>query len=171
MNTTEVREIYANAPTEKSMMEVISFDAPWFSQKYYLQNQFPEGIGVITEDSVAVIATYAPVSMEQASSNADLNYERKISIQHLNSIIANENDNRDDVTHEGMTPEFQSRGYIVYQDGTVSSVQYGPVTLPVRDIQSSNEGAVINVSSLPTNDSPTGEIATVTRVPMLRGFV
>ncbi len=135
MTPDEIKAIYANAPVEQSTLEVISFSASWFSQKYYLQSQFAKDIQVVLEDNFTVDALYAPMSIDQSSSNADLNHERNLVIQMVNDLIASENDNYDPVTHGAETPIFQSRGYICYRDGTISDLQFGPISLPVKKIQ------------------------------------
>ncbi len=171
MTPDEIKSIYASAPVGKTELEVISFYAPWFSKTYYLQRQFTEDIQVKLETDVVVDVLYAPMNIDQASSNADLNYERNISIQMVNDLIAAENDNYDPEVNGNQTPIFQSRGFVAYRDGTISDIKYGPITLPVKTIKTNNQGAVINVTTKPGNDYATGETATVTRVPMLRGFV
>lgn len=170
MTPDEIKKIYASAPVDQTTLEVVSFSASWFSKTYYLQRQFTEDIQVTLEDDSVVDVLYTPMSIEQASSNADLNYERNITIQMVNDLIASENDNYNPEIHGSEMPMFQSRGYIAYRDGTISSIQFGPVSLPVRRMKTNNQGTVINVTTKPSNESSTGEIATVTRVPMLRGF-
>ena len=170
MTPDEIKEIYASAPVDKAQLEVISFSAPWFSKTYYLQRQYTEDIQVTIETGEIVDVLYAPMSIDQASSNADLNYERNINMQMVNDLIASESDRYNAVINEGETPIFQSRGFIAYRDGTISGIKYGPISLPVKTIKTNNQGAVINVTTKPSNDYATGEVATVTRVPMLRGF-
>ena len=111
------------------------------------------------------------MNIDQSSSNADLSYERNIQIQMVNDIISSENDNYDPDIHGDEMPLFQSRVYIAYRDGTISSIMSGPISLPVRKISTNNQGVSINVTTKPSNESATGEIATTTRVPMLKGFV
>lgn len=170
MTPDEIKKIYASAPVDRTTLEVISFSAPWFSQTYYLQRQFTEDIQVTLETAQVVDVLYAPMNIEQASSNADLSYERNVTMQQVNDIIASENDNYDPEVHGDTTPTFQSRGYIAYRDGTISGIQYGPISLPVAGMKTNNQGVVVTVTTKPSNDYATGELATVTRVPMLRGF-
>lgn len=170
MTPDEIKKIYASAPTDRTTLEVISFSASWFSKTYYLQRQFTEDIQVTLENDEVVDVLYAPMNIEQASSNADLNYERNVTLQMVNDLIASEHDNYDPDIHDGEMPIFQSRGYIAYRDGTISDIQFGPISLPVRKMKTNNQGVVISVTTKPGNDYSTGEMATVTRVPMLRGF-
>lgn len=171
MTPDEIKKIYASAPVDQTELEVISFSASWFSKTYYLQRQFTEDIQVTLENSIVVDVMYAPMNIDQASSNADLNYERNITIQMVNDLIASENDNYDPLIHGSEMPVFQSRGYIAFRDGTISDIKYGPISLPVRKMKTNNQGSIISVTTKPGNDYSTGEIATVTRVPMLKGFV
>ena len=88
MTDEEIREIYASAPVSKEVIEVFELSASWFTKTYYLQRQITDEIEVPLETGEVVIATYAPMSADQSSSNADLNYERNIVIQQVNDIIA-----------------------------------------------------------------------------------
>tara|TARA_R110000850_G_scaffold5143_6_gene21838 strand:+ start:91 stop:606 length:516 start_codon:yes stop_codon:yes gene_type:complete len=171
MTPDKIRKIYASAPVNQTTLEVLSFSAPWFSKVYHLQRQVTEEIQVTLETGEIVDVLYVPMNIDQASSNADLVYERSVNIHMVNDLIASENDNYDPEINAGQTPTFKSRGFILYRDGTVSDLKVGPVVLPVRSIKTNEQGSLLNVSTKPSNESSTGELATVTRVPMLRGFI
>lgn len=172
MTTDELKAIYANAPVESTDFEVVTLKAPWFSQDYHLQNIDTEDIEVTLEDNSVVTAKYAPMSIGQSSSNADLNNERTVVLQDVNDIIASEQSNYDPDIHNPEDAKIESRGYIYYRNGTVSSLQTSVTSVTVREVtrDSRNANSSIRASSKPANDSATGERATVTRVPMLRGF-
>lgn len=173
MNSEELKAIYANAPVSSTPFEVISLHAPWFSQTYYLQNVTTDEIQVTLETDEVVNVIYAPMGLGQSSSNGDLNYERNIIIQMVNDIIASEQDNFDPEIHNPLDQYVQSRGYIYYRTGDISSIQTTPVISYIRDITTDSEtcSANIRLSSKPSNESATGEVATITRVPMLKGFI
>jgi len=173
LNSEELKAIYASAPVESTQFEVVSIHAPWFSQVYYLQNIMTETIQVTLETDEVVDVIYAPMGLGQASSNADLNYERNIVIQLVNDIIASEEENFNPEIHDPLDQYIQSRGYIYYRTGEISSIQTSVITMPIRDItrDSDTGSSNIRVSSKPSNESATGEVATVTRVPMLKGFI
>jgi len=173
VNSEELRKLYASAPVVTTEFEVASIHAPWFSRVYYLQNVFTETIRVRLETGVYVDAEYAPMSLSRASSNADLNYERNVIVSQVNDILAAEQANFNPNVHNPDSQYVQSRVYIRYADGTFSNVQGSVVTTYVRDItrNSENYSSTIRISSKPANDSATGEIATISRVPMLKGFI
>lgn len=173
MTSDELKEIYANAPVASTQFEVVTLKAPWFSKDYHLQNMLTEDIDVIFETNETVTANYAPMGLGQTSSNADLNYERKIIIQYVNDIIASEQARFDPDIHDPRDSVIESRGYIYYRNGDVSGLQTSVTTVGIREvIRDAENGAVsITTSSKPANESATGEVATIKRVPMLRGFV
>lgn len=173
MTTDEMKAIYASAPVSSTRFEVVSIEAPWFSQIYYLQNVSVEDIQVTLETSEVVTARYAPLGLGEASSNADLNYERNIVIQMVNDLLAAEQDNFNPEIHNPDDQIVKSRGYIYYRNGTISSIQTSVVKTRVRDItRDSKTGASnIRISTKPGNQNATGEVATISRVPMLRGFL
>lgn len=173
MNSQELREIYASAPIAATPFEVVSISAPWFSKTYYLQNVFTEDIQVTLENSAVVDVLYAPMSLGESSSNADLNYERNIVIQYVNDILAKEQENYDPDIHNPDDQVVQSRGYIYYRTGVISSLQTAVRTTRVREItrDAENGASTVRISGKPANETATGEVATVRRVPMLKGFI
>lgn len=167
---SELREIYSNAPVEKDTFEVLALKADWFTQDYYIQHTFTEGVEVPLEDGVTyVIADYAPADIGQASSNADLTYERTIVIQQINDLISSEAVRFNPDT-DGL-PVLESRGYVMYRDGTVSQLKTPVIKLDITKLTRNEMGASIAASSKPVNVQATGELATIERVPMYRGFL
>lgn len=173
MTTDELKEIYANAPVSSTDFEVITLKAPWFTQDYYLQNVTTDDIDIVLETAQTVTAIYAPMSIGQSSSNSDLNNERVIVLQEVNDIIASESQRFNPDVHNPNDAKIESRGYIFYRNGDVSSIQTSVTSVTIREItrESTNGSSNIRASSKPANESATGERCTVTRVPMLRGFL
>lgn len=173
MTSEELKTIYASAPVSSTNFEVITLTAPWYTKDYHLQNIFTEGIDVVLETSETVTADFAPMALGQSGSNADLNDERTIVIQLVNDIIASEQERFDPEIHNPDDQKIQFRGYIYYRTGEVSSLQTSVLTVTIRDITRDSEtgASSIRVSSKPANETATGELCTVTRVPMLRGFL
>jgi hypothetical protein len=170
MTSDELKAIYASAPVNSTAFEVITLSAPWYSRTYHLQNVYTGDLEVTLETAETVTAEYAPMSLAQANSNADLNYEREIVIQMLNDLIAAEMDRFDPSLYSWLDQTITVRSYIYYRDGTVSSLQSTPVEMPIRDITNNTIGSKIRVASKPSNESATGEIATIARVPMLKPY-
>lgn len=165
----ELREIYANAPVVKDTFEVITIKASWFSQEYHLQHVFPDGVEVELETDEIVVAEYAPMEIGQANSNADMVFERTIIVQQVNDIIASETALRDPETDE--LPVLESRGYVMYRDGTVSQLKTAVISTEISKTSRNEVGTSITSSTTPVNAQATGEMTTTTRVPMLKGFL
>lgn len=166
---SELREIYSNAPVVKDMFEVITLKAPWFSRDYHIQHQFTEDVVVTFETGEEVVAQFAPAQFSQSSSNADLEYTRSIVIEQINDIIAAEIANRVDRKSGNITVE--SRGYVMYRDGTISGLKTPVISTEVQKVSRNEVGTVITTSTKPINNTATGEVATIARVPMLRGYL
>lgn len=173
MTSDELKEVYASAPVSSTDLEVISLSAPWFTKIYYLQNVDTDPIDVVLETNETVTVYYAPIGLGQTSSNADLNYERSIIIEEVNDIIASEQANFNPDVHNPDDAKISSRGYIYYRNGTVSAIQTSVTTVTIREVvRSAKSGSVnISASSTPANETSTGEVATISRVPMLKGFL
>lgn len=164
----ELREIYVNAPVEKDVFEVISLTAPFFTKTYHLQHTFTDGIEVVLETDQTVLAEYAPMDIGQASSEGNMNWTRTIVIEQVNDIIAAELANRDPELDQKITVEF--RGYVMYRDGSVSSLKTPVIRNQVIEVDRDEVGSSISTSAKPISKTQTGETATTTRVPMLKGF-
>jgi hypothetical protein len=165
----ELREIYTNAPVVKDTFEVITIKASWFSRDYHLQHAFTEDIDVELETSEIVTAEYAPMRVNQANSNADMVYERTIDIQQVNDIIASEVALRDPESTE--LPVVESRGYVMYRDGTVSQLKTAVIRTEISKTTRNEVGTSISSSTKPVNAQATGTVVTTTLVPMLKGFL
>lgn len=168
----DLKEIYANAPVEKDYFQVIKLSAPWFSQDYYVQNTFVDGINVQLENSGGTVsAEYAPMVIGESSNNADMNYERSITIQSLNDIIADEISNRDPEANQNDVVTVEFRTYVMYRNGTVSGPRGAIPSTRVTKVSRNELGSSLTTSSKPINNVRTGEVVTLTRVPMLEGYL
>lgn len=166
----DLKEIFSNAPIEKDVFEVVELTASWFSQSYYVQNTFTDGVYVTLEDGVTeVFAEYAPMQIGQSGNNTDMVYSRSVTLQHVNDYIAAEIVNRDPEVEE--KPKLKFRGYVMYRDGTISSLKTPVITTELIQTNRDGVGTTMDTSVKPVNNTATGEVATITRVPMLRGFL
>lgn len=162
MTDLEVRSIFANAPVEKSIVEVVEITAPWFSKSYYLQAVDVDGF---TVDGNFV--EYVPMSIGKSSNNEDLNDSRRITISMVNDIIGEEMSKYDPTTD--VKPSLITRSYVRYSDGTFSGMKGVPVVLSLNTVTSDENSSTFDVSSKPVNNSYTGEIITKERFETLRG--
>lgn len=167
VNDEELREIYANAPLPKTAFIVVSLDATWFTQKFYLQNVSTDDIEVVLETGETVVAEYAPMNYTEAGNNDDMSYTRTVLIQQVNDIIAAQMDNRQYGDNSNVNVEF--RTYIMMRDGTISSIKDRVVRTQVVSLQRNAQGAKIDTSTKPITKTTTGEKQTTTRFPMLKG--
>lgn len=167
----ELRDIYANKPVDKTQFEVIELGCPWFSKTYYLQYFNSQPMEIPLENGETVIAEYSPMNVQQSSSNEELEYERNLNIQMVNDIIASEITRRDPAEDFEIFPYLKSRNYVIYRDGTISSKKGPTIQTKVIDVTRDDEGATITTSTSPTNRKATGEVTTVTRVPMLKSLL
>ena len=164
----ELKTIFASAPVSKTMVEVISLTASWFSQEYHLQNQIGDVITVTFENGQVVDAYPAPMNITDASSNEDLTYQKTLSIENVNDLIATELERFDPSIHE--PPMMTSRMFIYYRDGTITGIKGSPIRLKVGKMDLNELGVQLSATAKETNTSATGERMTNARFPMQRGF-
>lgn len=166
----EIKEIYANAPIEKQMFQVISMHASWFSKKYYLQNMDTEDIEVLLEDGVTLVtAEYAPMSVSETGNNSDMDYSRNVTLQSLNDQIASEMENRDYESDEKVAVE--ARNYIIYRDGSISEMKGAVSKTLLSSVTRDEVGTTFATNTKSVTSQGTGEVVTVSRVPMIKGFI
>ncbi len=163
----ELRAIYANAPLPKTAFVVISFEASWFDQTFYLQNVSTDDIDVVLESGETITAQYAPMTYTEAGNNDDMSYSRSVLVQQCNDLIAAQMDNRDRDDDNYVTVKF--RTYVMYRDGTIGDIKLPVVSTQVISMSRNYQGAKIDTSTKPITKTSTGEKQTTTRIPMLKG--
>lgn len=166
----DLRRLLASQTAGVVELDTISIGHPSFTKTYYLVRNLVDGFDGLLEDGVTVVHfEYCPMKWERASSEGDLDYELKITLQDLNEIVAGEVDLI--AIDDPETPTVIARSYIYGRDRSVGTIQDGPYVLQVGDIGYVPTGCAFTASAKPLNNSATGTIYSIAEIPMLQGFI
>lgn len=166
---TELMEIYSNAPVIKDTFQVYCIYASWFSEKVYFQNRFVDGVDVTLEDDTEVTAIFLPVSATESGNNGDMSYSRSLVIQAVNDRIAHEISLRDYDSDEYITVE--TRLYVMYRNGLSVQMKNDVITTKVSETTRNEKGTSVSSTSTPVTLQSTGERVSVSKVPMIKGWL
>lgn len=167
----ELRKLIASGVRGKGQVEVVEFSHSSFDAPMFFTGQMKDEFQVTLETGETVTTRYAPMTVQKESSGALLLGDRGITIQGVNDLVAAQEELIPlDSTEK---PVVKIRSFVARNDGSISGVAAGPFKLyaTVVDYNESNQSCKVTASTVPTNISETGEISTISRVPMLAGFV
>lgn len=168
----EYREVIASFRTDKTPIVIVRVKYEDVFE-YHLSYQLFEGVQGVDENGSTFTTIYAPmrVSDEQANSPDALMADRKITISGVNDLIAkNEDLVPMDVTIEnGVVVSIMT--FLSDLDGVLSNIiSVQDYYLSDTDYSADSNACSLTIVTNPTNDSSTGELATTTKFPSLRGY-
>jgi hypothetical protein len=169
----EYNELIASYRTDKTPIVVVRFRYENVF-RFHLSGQLFESTNIVDEDGNTYQTLYAPmkVSDETATNSETLIADRKVMIQGLNDYIRQYEDMVPiDVTIEDgikVTVMF----YMSDREGVLSNiVETYDYFLSDSDYAEDGSSVSFSITTNPTNDSSTGEKATISKFITLRGFV
>lgn len=170
MNAEELSKIWASAPTDKFMFEVLKLSATWFTRDYYVQYAIEiDDYITVNIDDVETEVIFAPMQNTRNENNQDLAHERSFTIAFVNDILATEQSRFDPDIHDKSDFILTVYPFVCYENGEYLQSGDGH-RLFVNSAPRNYLGTTFNVSSKPTNRTSTGEVNTNIRFPMQRGF-
>ena len=168
----EYNELIASYNVNKAPIVVVRFQYEDIF-RFHLCGQLFEATDIIDEDGNTYQTTYAPmkVSDEAGSNTETLIADRKIAIQGLNDYIRQ---------YEDMVPyevrieegiQVTVMFYMSDRDGVLSNiVETYDYYLSSSDYAEDGNSVTFSITTNPTNDSSTGEKATISKFITLKGF-
>lgn len=171
--TEELTERYINffLNSQSSIveLELIELSHPNFSTTYCIVRNAVEGVTVKLETGQFVFFDYYPLSLEGSTVREDLDYIIKIKVGDLGEIIPNELDNVSSA--EGGFQIKPTLMYRSYRSDELRVPMFGPLRLEVTEFNFVKDGAEFEAKAPLLNINRTGEVYTLDRFPMLRGFI
>ena len=167
--TAELTELIASFTTGKGEVEIVKLNHQDWTAPLYLTSNLSNGF-VINIDGVDTPVMYAPMTVGGESSGKLLLNDRDLTVQGINDLVANY---EDQIPLESeVKPTMEVSTYIASRDLTLSTISKGPLKYFANLIsynQTSN-AATVACSTTRTNDGQTGTSQTITRFPTLSGF-
>ena len=149
--------------------ETLVISHPSFSRSYAILRDGPEeGLDAKIENGTTVHFEYYPLRIRQLAERGDLDYGLGIDLGDLGELIPAEIDR---VVAAGTLDIKPSVVYRTYRSDNLNAPMFGPVELECASIARNGDGASIEAMAPSLNLNKTGEIYSLDRFPMLRGFL
>lgn len=164
---SEYSEFFLNTASNIVELELIEISHPNFTQTYYVVRNAINGITVTHEDTTSHEYTYYPIRIEAGGTSDDLDQTLKVQLGDLGNIIPTE---LDAIVSAGSSTIKPILRYRTYRSDDLTAPLYGPLKFEISSISFTKEGSAFEAGAPRLNMSATGEIYSMDRFPMLRGF-
>lgn len=161
-------EFFLNGSSSLVQLETFEISHPGFDQTYRIVRNSTKPILVTLEDSSVVEFTYLPVKITVQTEQQDLEYSIKFELGDLGTIIPVEISNA--INDDGSNLK-ASLIYRIYRSDDLQNIMLGPIQLEIKQIAFNKQGCVFEARAPSLNVVKTGELYSITRFPMLRGFL
>jgi hypothetical protein len=161
-------EFFLNSSSKVVELELIEIAHPNFTSTKRLVRNAIDGITVTLEDTSVHTFDYYPMAITVSGDRDNLDQGIKLNFGDLGQVLPAELD-----------ALFAADGFVIkptltyrtYRSDDLSAPLYGPAIFLVEDISFTKEGATIQAASQRLNQTSTGQLYTIDRFPMLRGFL
>ena len=161
-------EFFLKSKSSVVQLETLEISHPNFTKIYRVVRNAVEGVTVKLENGTNAVFTYYPLQIENAGVRDDLDQSIKINLGDLGEVLPKELDEVSSKGGFGIKPIVV---YRTYRSDDLSRPLFGPVTLEVSTFAFNREGSTFEAKAPSLNINKTGEIYSLDRFPMLRGFL
>lgn len=161
-------EFFLNSKSSVVQLETLEIIHPNFTKTYRVVRNAVEGVTVTLENGNSATFDYYPLQIENAGVRDDLDQSIKINLGDLGEVLPKELDEVSSNDGFGIKPIVI---YRTYRSDDLSRPLFGPVTLEVSAFAFNREGSAFEAKAPSLNINKTGEIYSLDRFPMLRGFL
>ena len=169
MSSQQYVDFFLKSKSSIVELELIELTHPSFLNAYRVVRNAVEGLTVTLETGESAFFDYYPLSLEGSTVREDLDYIITIRVGDLGEIIPQELDRvANSVGGFEIKPKLTYRSY---RSDDLTAPMFGPLLLEVTEFNFAKEGAEFEAKAPLLNINRTGEIYTLERFPMLRGFL
>lgn len=162
-------EYFLNSNATVVQLETLEISHPSFSKVYRIVRNAMNGITAKLEDGVTMATfEYYPLQLKQTGSSDDLDQKLQIDLGDLGETIPTEIDNCFAAATMLTKPTVL---YRVYRSDDLTQPLDGPFRYELTTLGQKIEGASFAAEAPRLNNSRTGDVYTLTRFPMLTGFL
>lgn len=164
---SDYTEFFLNGNGGTVALDCFELTHPNFTTSHRLVRNAVNGV-TVTHDGGSKVYRYCGMKLDFGGSRADLDNTLTITLGDVGEELQSELDSI------AASDGFSTRpviNYRVYRSDVLSAPMYGPIKLEVTKVAYTVEGAALEASATSLNVSKTGEIYTLARFPMLRGFL
>lgn len=166
---TAYADFFLNSKSSVVQLELLSISHPNFSKTYRIVRNAKDGVTVTHEDGGVFFYEGAACKIRPHGARDDLDHYLEITFGDLGELIPKEMD-LVMAAPGGMQIKPTVR-YRVYRSDQLTSPLHGPLTLEVASFSFNKEGASFEARAPALNLTRTGQIYSMVRFPMLRGFI
>lgn len=161
-------EFFLNSAGSVIQFETVEITHPSFSKTYSIVRNAINGLSATLEDTTVRQFEYYPLRITPSKSSDDLDQALKIELGDLGQVIPQELDNVNAAGTFLTKPVFK---YRTFRSDDLSSPLFGPLVLTINGLAFNKQGVSFNAEAPKVNINSTGEIYTINRFPMLKGFL
>lgn len=165
---TNYTEFFLKSKSSVVQLETLEISHPNFTKTYRIVRNAVEGVTVALENGISAKFDYYPLQIENAGVRDDLDQSIKINLGDLGEVLPKELDEVSSKNGFGTKPIVI---YRTYRSDDLSRPLFGPVTLEVSTFAFNREGSTFEAKAPSLNINKTGEVYSLNRFPMLRGFL
>lgn len=165
-------QFFLNSNSNIVQLELIEISHPQFSQVYRIVRNAIAGVTVTLEDATVKVFTYYPLKISPSGAYNDMDQTLDVTFGDLGQILPLELDRL--IPLVGGLPGTYVKPALVYRtyrSDDLSAPLAGPFAFDVNQISFIKEGATLHCSAKRLNLTATGELYSMDRFPMLRGFL
>jgi hypothetical protein len=161
-------EFFLNSASSVVPLETMVITHPSFSQDYYIVRNAMNGITATLEDATTHNFTYYPLSIKQTGASDDLDQSLEIQLGDLGEVVPDEIDRCFAAATMGTKPTLI---YRTFRSDDLTAPMDGPFRYEITSLGSKRAYSGFLAGAPKLNTNRTGQIYTMTRFPMLRGFL
>lgn len=161
-------EFFLNSNSAIVQLELVEFVHPNFSITHRAVRNKTNGVIVTHENGLNYAYAYYPMKITPTGTLEDMDFGFKMEFGDLGEKLPQELDLIAANDGFGTKPIINFR---TYRSDDLAAPLYGPLVLEIAEFTFNKLGAVFEAKAPSLNVSQTGEIYTLTRFPMLRGFL
>lgn len=161
-------EYFLNSASSVVQLETLVISHPSFTKDYNLVRNKTTGLVATTETGAVITFEYYPLKIVGTGIRENLDFGIRVDLGDLGDILPTELDNvsSDQAFHIKPMVVYRS-----YRSDDLTTPLYGPLVLEVGLFNFKRTGSVFEAKAPSLNINKTGEIYTLDRFPMLRGFL
>ena len=168
----ELQDYFFTSTMDVGYIDLVEITHPNFTETYRLVRNYSLDNGGITVNLSAeeqgAFFTFRPIQLTPLSSRDDPESSISVQLGDVGEIISRE------MEFVGASDGFQTKPtmrYWAYRSDELGAPMYGPVELEIKDVEINQDGASFEAHAPFLNETATGELYTLDRFPMLRGYV
>jgi hypothetical protein len=159
---------FLNSNSSVVQLELFTISHPSFLQTYNLVRNATNGITVTLETGLSQFFDYLPMKVAITGRRDNLDQLLELTLGDLGLIIPQ---NLDAVFMDGSATKKPSLIYRTYRSDQLNAPLLGPISLEIKKITFSKEGALIQAQAPSLNINRTGEYYSTERFSGLKAFL